>query len=338
MTIAGSRQDFVEDYGRKWKDSLRPLSPGRLTEDQDQGKKKPGRSNSVGSSRRTRSRSVSPSRLLASTVSSRAKERDAIRFEYKKRKKETLPAKRTRPKSVSPSRVPTVRDQRASSVPKRSDDDDSNRKPQIWAAPSVLSWSGTPDREYSAPSKYKSNETSVNEENGLNFRQQNINMDNNRQERRERVQTHSYEQNSGVEKMEKAITKQKMSKKNIVEGERLHKKEIDIRETRNDKRGEKVEKKQKPMKGSNFSDDTRRERDIKDWNVYPQTEENNQSVENGISIPVKNYKTQRQAASLPSTKSRSYNNETNQKQRRKSLSTYSKTSTASRSYAGCVIA
>ena len=43
MTIAGSRQDFVEDYGRKWKDSLRPLSPGRLTEDQDQGKKKPGR-------------------------------------------------------------------------------------------------------------------------------------------------------------------------------------------------------------------------------------------------------------------------------------------------------
>merc|ERR1711915_364669 len=109
------------------------------------------------------------------------------------------------------------------------------------------------------------------------------------------------------------------------------------RETRNDKRGEKLEKKQKPMKGYDSSDDTRRGRDVNDWNVYPKPEENNKSVENGISIPVKNYKTQRQTASLPSTKSRSYNNETNQKQRRKSLSTYSKTSTASRSYAGCVI-
>ena len=93
-----------------------------------------------------------------------------------------------------------------------------------------------------------------------------------------------------MEKMKKGFTKQKMSKINKVEGERLHKKETDIRETRNDKRGDNVEKKQKPMKGSNLSDDTRRERDINDWNVYPKTEENSKSVENGVSIPIKNYK------------------------------------------------
>ena len=43
MTIALSGHEFSEDNGRIWKESLRPLSPGRVSEKDDTIRGKPSR-------------------------------------------------------------------------------------------------------------------------------------------------------------------------------------------------------------------------------------------------------------------------------------------------------
>jgi hypothetical protein len=44
MTIAMKGHEFSEDNARIWKESLRPLSPGRVSEKDDTIRGKPGRS------------------------------------------------------------------------------------------------------------------------------------------------------------------------------------------------------------------------------------------------------------------------------------------------------
>jgi hypothetical protein len=80
-----------------------------------------------------------------------------------------------------------------------------------------------------------------------------------------------------------------------------------------------------------------KEKKLEDWTRYPDNNEVEPEHEKDIPIPVQNYKSSRPAASLPARRE-SIRPSFDKKKRRKSLSTYSKTSTASRSYAGCSIA
>jgi len=312
--MAGS--EFSEDTGRQWKESLRPLSPGRILDKEDTVKRKSSRSNSIASNRRTRSRSGSPSRLLAKTVSSRAKERDAIRFEYKKPAKKIVPVARSRAKSVSPSReIPEKKITRASSMPK--DDDsgngtDSDRTPLTWAAPSVFSWSGTPDREYSAASHLRSKSSTTETSKNIHVSEQKI----------------SNERTESQRKQSFIPTKPQNDERMVKLNTNSQRNEIKISKNSNNKEKNETQK---------VNDITVKERKLEDWNKYPKQDDIKPTLENEIQIPVKNYRSPRSAASLPTERREGIKPCFEKKKRRKSLSTYSKTSSASRSFGGCVI-
>merc|ERR1719479_297605 len=118
------RDDYCDDPRRRWKNSLRPLDPGILS---DVKNKKKERSHSLASSapRRSRSRSMSPGRApggsnlaAASTVASRAKMRDAIRFEYKRpERKKFSPARRTQSLDRRRASLPPVQRKSLSPAP-----------------------------------------------------------------------------------------------------------------------------------------------------------------------------------------------------------------------------
>lgn len=309
MAIAMSGHEFSEDNGRMWKESLRPLSPGRVSEKDDTIKGKP-RSNSVSSSRRTRSRSVSPSRLHATTVSSRAKERDAIRFEYKKRSRPTAPVARTRSKSASPSReIPRKKSFRPSSVPRddlgdKGDGSDSGRTPMTWAAPSALSWSGTPDRELSSASHFRSEDAYMDTSKNI-----------------QASQTHTSNSRNFTNKVVKKMSHNE------------NKIEYPKQATKQDKA---IIKRTKPVCETQTSDTyfftqeqaktkkVQKEKKLEDWTIYPDNKEAGPEIKKEIPIPVQNYKSSRPAASLPARRE-SIRPSFDKKKRRKSLSTYSKT-------------
>ena len=94
---------------------------------------------------------------------------------------------------------------------------------------------------------------------------------------------------------------------------------------------------QEHLKTKQVNDIIQKEKKLEDWTRYPENNEVMTECEKEISIPVQNYKSSRPAASLPARRE-SIRPSFDKKKRRKSLSTYSKTSTASRSYAGCIIA
>lgn len=339
MTVTMASQQFSEATGRDWKESLRPLSPGRDVT----ARTKSSRSNSVASSRsrRTRSRSMSPSRLLATTVSSRAKERDAIRFEYKKRTKKTVPAARTRAKSVSPTReIPRRKPARASSLP-RNDGDDGDRTPMTWTAPSVLSWSGTPDREHRADSQYRSLYHDM--ETSKNSHQEHNNKNTGaRQHQQSRITNHV-----AMDTAKTILVGQ--NKENI---KRARKETVEIRNTESteklqrkitDKQQNNIQADKQQHRGSEKVKKTReetalmRERKLEDWTKYSGKENMKESGENGTPIPVKNYRSPHSSASLPTERHERNNTSYEKRNRRKSLSTYSKTSTASRNFGGCIL-
>eukprot|EP00092_Neocalanus_flemingeri_P004381 GFUD01004713.1.p1 GENE.GFUD01004713.1~~GFUD01004713.1.p1 ORF type:complete len:301 (-),score=85.32 GFUD01004713.1:319-1221(-) len=295
--------DMSSNY---WKQSLRPLSPGR---NGDTLRKKTGRSNSVSSSRRTRSRSVSPSRLRTSTVSSRAKERDAIRFEYKRPSRKTAPPARSRAKSASPSRLPPAKisaTPRQTSMPRdlvedKGDGSDSQRTPLTWAAPSALSWSGTPDREHAAASRLRSNNAYSHMETSKKTSEN---------------QTH-LTTNSAYNHVNKIEKDQNMSQtsKQILE-------HIPV-----NNHVTKMSSKEKTMMAREQSGNHERQQ----MKIPIKTE---------IIIPVKKYKSIPSTGSLPSSNSKEggMRGGYDQKLRRKSLSSFSKKTSVSRTYPGCVIA
>merc|ERR1719431_1280187 len=75
-----------------------------------------------------------------------------------------------------------------------------------------------------------------------------------------------------------------------------------------------------------------RERKLEDWTKFSGNENTKTSVENETPIPVKNYRSPRSSASLPTERHERNSNNYEKRNRRKSLSTYSKTSTASRNF------
>jgi hypothetical protein len=94
---------------------------------------------------------------------------------------------------------------------------------------------------------------------------------------------------------------------------------------------------QEQMKTKQPNDMIQKGKKLEDWTRYPENNDVKPEHEKEITIPVQNYKSSRPAASLPARRE-SIGPSFDKKKRRKSLSTYSKTSTASRSYAGCSIA
>jgi len=337
VTMAGSQ--FSEATGRDWKESLRPLSPGRdgLT------KTKSSRSNSIASSRsrRTRSRSMSPSRLLATTVSSRAKERDAIRFEYKKRSKPTVPAARSRAKSVSPTReISQRKPARASSLP-RDDGGEGDRTPMTWNAPSVLSWSGTPDREHRADSQYRSlyhdMETKKN-----NHQEQDMKTSVTRQHHQSRIANHVTRDTAKTILVNQNTESVKKPRRDTLRNTNTESRQIQQRQILDQEQSNiQADKKQQRCfeQGLKRKEETNlmRERKLEDWTKYSGRENTTTTGENGTPIPVKNYRSPHSSSSLPTERQERDNKSFEKRNRRKSLSTYSKTSTASRNFGGCII-